>query len=210
LLELTMTEAGTDAGTDAGIDLREGLTSLGKDAYIARLHQEAPLERDVNGFWVASRFDDVRAILLDHRRFSSSAMGAGGARRRGPSFPFPLLTDDPPRHTALRGLLAKAFTPAAMEKMRPAIEQLAGELAGAIPRGAPVDIVAALTTPLPVAVIAGMMGVPNDRAMDFKRWSNAMLGHPGRTDRGGAHRAADGAADLLRRAGGGQARGAGR
>ncbi len=161
---------------DGEINLREGLTSLGKDAYIARLHSEAPLGKDVNGFWVASRFEDVRAILLDHRRFSSSAMGGGGAARRGPSIPFPLLTDDPPRHTALRGLLAKAFTPAAMEAMRPAIEQLAGELADAIPRGAEVDIVAALTTPLPVAVIAGMMGVPNERAMDFKRWSNAMLG----------------------------------
>jgi cytochrome P450 len=160
---------------DGEIDLRGGLSSLGKDAYIARLHIEAPLGRDVNGFWVASRFDDVRAILLDHRRFSSSAMG-GGAGRRGPSVPFPLLTDDPPRHTALRNLLAKAFTPAAMEAMRPAIEQLANGLADAIPRGVEVDVVAALTTPLPVAVIAGMMGVPNERAMDFKRWSNAMLG----------------------------------
>lgn len=160
---------------DGQIDLREGLTSLGRDVYIARLHSEAPLGRDVNGFWVASRFDDVRAILLDHRRFSSSAM-SGNVRRSGPSFPFPLLTDDPPRHTALRGLLAKAFTPAAMEKMRPAIEQLANDLADAIPTGVEVDIVAALTTPLPVAVIAGMMGVPNERASDFKRWSNAMLG----------------------------------
>jgi cytochrome P450 len=161
--------------TAGEIDLREGLTRLGKDAYIARLHSEAPLGRDVSGFWVASRFDDVRAILLDHRRFSSSAMG--GAPRPGrPSFPFPLLTDDPPRHTALRGLLAKAFTPAAMEKMRPAIETLAQQLANAIPAGVEIDIVAALTTPLPVAVIAGMMGVPNERAMDFKRWSDAMVG----------------------------------
>ncbi|HWF78911.1 MAG TPA: cytochrome P450, partial [Caulobacteraceae bacterium] len=160
---------------DGQIDLREGLTSLGRDAYIVRLHDEAPLGRDVSGFWVASRFDDVRAILLDHRRFSSSAMGGNG-RRSGPTFPFPLLTDDPPRHTALRGLLAKAFTPAAMERMRPAIVALANELAGAIPAGAEVDIVSALTTPLPVAVIAGMMGAPGERSGDFKRWSNAMLG----------------------------------
>jgi cytochrome P450 len=162
---------------DGEIDLREGLTRLGKDAFIAQLHGEAPLARDVNGFWVASRFEDVRAILLDHRRFSSSAMGGGmGGGRRGPSFPFPLLTDDPPRHTALRGLLAKAFTPAAMEEMRPAIEKLAQELVAAIPAGVEVDIVERLTTPLPVAVIAGMMGVPQGKAMDFKRWSNALLG----------------------------------
>ncbi len=152
------------------IDLRDGLRSLGKDAFIARLHADAPLERDVNGFWIASRFDDARAILLDHRRFSSSAMGGVSAA------PFPLLTDDPPRHTVLRALLAKAFTPAAMAAMQPAIERLADELTAAIPAGEEVDIVEALTTPLPVAVIAGMMGVPNARAMDFKRWSNAVVG----------------------------------
>jgi cytochrome P450 len=161
---------------DGEIDLRGGLMSLGRDAFIARLHGEAPLARDVHGFWVASRFEDVRAILLDHRRFSSSAMGGGVAGGRGPSFPFPLLTDDPPRHTALRGLLAKAFTPAAMEEMRPAIETLAKELVADIPAGVEVDIVEQLTAPLPVAVIAGMMGVPRDKAMDFKRWSNALVG----------------------------------
>ena len=154
------------------IDLSDGFKRLGREALIARLHNEAPLAREVRGFWIASRFEDVRAILLDHRRFSSSAMTGGGPN----AVPFPLLTDDPPRHTALRGLLAKAFTPAAMEEMRPAIEQLAHELAGAIPAGVEVDIVEALTTPLPVQVIAGMMGVPGERAADFKRWSNATLG----------------------------------
>jgi cytochrome P450 len=161
---------------DDGIDLREWITTLGRDAYIARLHSEAPLGRDVNGYWVASRFDDVRAILLDHRRFSSAAMIGADGGPGGPSLPFPLITDDPPRHTTLRGLLAKAFTPAAMETMRPAIEQLADELADAIPRGEEVDIVAAMTTPLPVTVIARMMGVPEARRADFKRWSNAVLG----------------------------------
>jgi len=156
---------------DGEIDLREGLSSLGKDEFIARLHDEAPLGRDVNGVWIASRFDDVRAILLDHRRFSSSAMSGASS-----GVPFPLLTDDPPRHTVLRGLLAKAFTPAAMESMRPDIERLAADLAAAIPKSEEVDIVEKMTTPLPVAVIAGMMGVPNERAADFKRWSNATLG----------------------------------
>jgi len=158
---------------DGEIDLSDGLIKSGKDAYIAQLHAEAPLARDVSGFWVASRFDDVRAILLDHERFSSSAMGR---RSDGRSMMFPLLTDDPPRHSVLRGLLAKAFTPAAMEAMRPAIEQMARELVAVIPTGEEVDIVGALTTPLPVAVIAGMMGVPIERANDFKRWSNATLG----------------------------------
>src|SRR5215469_1495661 len=159
---------------DGEINLRDGLTTSGRDAYIAHLHAEAPLAKDASGYWVASRFEDARAILLDHEAFSSSAMVGG--LRGGRSFGFPLLTDDPPRHTLLRGLLAKAFTPAAMERMRPAIEQMARDLVAAIPTGVEVDIVEALTTPLPVAVISGMMAVPTERAADFKRWSSAILG----------------------------------
>jgi cytochrome P450 len=163
---------------DGEINLREGLMNSGKDDFIARLHDEAPLRKDVNGFWIASRFEDVRAILLDHARFSSSAMGGGGGggQMGAMGIGFPLLTDDPPRHSVLRGLLAKAFTPVAMEAMRPNIERMARDLAAAIPKDAEIDIVEMVTTPLPVAVIAGMMGVPNERAMDFKRWSNAIMG----------------------------------
>ncbi|HZZ87231.1 MAG TPA: cytochrome P450 [Caulobacteraceae bacterium] len=156
---------------DGEISLREGIRDLGRDGFIAKLHQEAPIYRDAAGFWVASRFDDVRAILLDHAGFSSKAM-AGLAMGAG----FPLLTDDPPRHSMLRGLLAKAFTPASMEAMRPAIERLAVQLAAAIPAGQEIDVVEAITAPLPVAVIAGMMGVPQDQARDFKRWSHAIVG----------------------------------
>jgi cytochrome P450 len=160
---------------EAGASLRDRIMQAGRDAFIARLHAEAPLYKDASGFWIASRFEDVREILLDHARFSSAASGRFGAS--GPMGPgFPLLTDDPPRHSVLRRLLAKAFTPAAMETMRPEVERLARDLAAAIPEGAEVDIVEAMTTPLPVAVIAGMMGVPDDRAADFKRWSMATLG----------------------------------
>ena len=153
---------------DGEINLNDGLESLGKDAFLARLHGEAPVFRQANGNWVASRFEDVRAILMDHARFSSGNIVAQGLR-------LPLVSDDPPRHSMLRGLLAKAFTPAAMEGMRPAIAQLARDLVAAIPAGEQIDIVAALTTPLPVTVIAGMMGVPARRHGDFKRWSNAIV-----------------------------------
>jgi len=120
---------------DGEINLREGLIKSGKDDFIAQLHEERTLCKDVNGFWIASRFEDVRAILLDYARFSSSAMAGGGGQAGSMGIGFPLLTDDPPRHSVLRGLLAKAFTPAAMEAMRPDIERLAHDLAAAIPMG---------------------------------------------------------------------------
>src|SRR5215813_3440007 len=111
------------------LSLREGIVSKGRDAFIAHLHDDAPL------------FEDVRAILLDYERFSSSAMTGGGL-----GFGFPLLTDDPPRHSVLRALLAKAFTPAAMEAMRPSINALAKDLAAAIPFNVEIDIVEKMTT----------------------------------------------------------------
>jgi cytochrome P450 len=160
---------------DGEVSLREGIMKSGKDDFIAQLHGELPLYKDTAGFWVASRFEDVRAILLDYERFSSSAMGGGGGGIMV-SGGIPLLTDDPPRHSVLRGLLAKAFTPAAMEGMQPAIDRMADDLAAAIPAGKEIDIVEMMTAPLPVAVIAGMMGVPRERAVDFKRWSNAIMG----------------------------------
>jgi cytochrome P450 len=162
-------------GPQTGETLRDRILQSGRDAVIKRLHTEAPLYRDANGVWIASRFEDVRTILLDHERFSSAAAGRFGSS--GPmGAGFPLLTDDPPRHSVLRRLLAKAFTPAAIETLRPDIEQMARDLAASIPDGVEVDIVETMTTPLPVAVIAGMMGVPADRAADFKRWSMATLG----------------------------------
>jgi len=151
-------------------DMRTTLEAHGRDGLFAALHRDAPLYKSEGGAWIASRFDDVREILLDHTRFSSSAMGG----RTG--FGLPLLTDDPPRHTTLRGLLAKAFTPAAMEGMRGFVEDLAETLADDIPRGKDVDIVAALTIPLPMTVIASMMDIPRERSADFKRWSNALIG----------------------------------
>ena len=151
------------------LSFNDGLRTQGKDRFIAQLHEGAPLFRDPNGFWVASRFEDVRAILLDHGRFSSSAMGGG-------QLGFPLLTDDPPRHSVLRALLAKAFTPASIEALRPDVEKLARDLVARIPEGREVDAVEAIAAPLPVTVIARMLGVPETEHKNFRRWSEAIVG----------------------------------
>jgi cytochrome P450 len=157
---------------------REGVRNLNREAFIARLHDEAPLYKDADGFWVVSAFEDAREVLLDHARFSSRAMG-------GDDVQLPMLTDDPPRHASLRGLLSKAFTPGRIAQMRPEISALAAELVAEIEPGREVDIVAALTMPLPVTVIARMMGIPESDGERFKRWSNAITGLmvPGSPDR---------------------------
>ena len=123
---------------------RESARDGEREAFISRLRGGDRPFRDSDGSWVISRFEEARAILLDPGRFSS----------KGPEGGFPLLQDDPPRHTALRGLLQKAFTPGRVEAMRPEIETIARSLAAAIHAGEETDIVGAITSPLPVIVIA--------------------------------------------------------
>jgi cytochrome P450 len=139
---------------------------LEREEFMARLRQSGRPFRDGEGAWVVSRFNDARAILLDATRFSSRASEGG----------FPLLQDDPPRHTALRGLLQKAFTPGRIEAMRPDIETIARDLVAAIRDGEETDVVAAITSPLPVIVIARMLGVPEAEREQFRRWSNDFAG----------------------------------
>ena len=114
------------------------------------------------------------SALKDHETWSSAAGPAPqpSPRAVGP----PTLTGtDPPHHDQLRGLVNRAFTPRRVAQSAPRIETLAREMVEAIPdRG--FDLVEALSIPLPVYVIAEMLGVPPERQADFRRWSDAFVG----------------------------------
>ena len=135
-----------------------------------RWQAESPIWRaDDTGHWVLTRHDDVRGVLKNSAEYSSKAMGEQGN-------PLPLLTDDPPKHTQLRKLVDRAFTMRMLKLMEDWVDELAREMVGRLRFHAPLDIVQELTIPLPVAVISKMMGIPNERAEDFKRWSDALTG----------------------------------
>jgi cytochrome P450 len=108
-------------------------------------------------------------VLKSSIDYSSKAMGENGPE-------LPLLTDDPPKHTQLRALVDRAFTMRMLKLMEDWVEDLARDMVAELPAGEPVDIVQALTIPLPVAVISRMMGIPAERSEDFKRWSDALTG----------------------------------
>jgi cytochrome P450 len=136
----------------------------------ARWQAEHPIFRaEDTGQWVLTRHADIRSVLKNSADYSSKAMG-----EQGPSLP--LLTDDPPKHTQLRALVDRAFTMRMLKHMEGWVETLADEMVAALPCREPVDIVQALTIPLPVAVISRMMGIPAERTEDFKRWSDALTG----------------------------------
>jgi len=87
-----------------------------------------------------------------------------------------MLELEPPRHTRLRSLVLRAFTSRRIAALGPEITALAQELAAALPRDAPFDLLTGFAQPLPVRIIARLLGVPETLAPDLLRWSNAMVG----------------------------------
>ncbi|MEE4119176.1 MAG: cytochrome P450 [Paracoccaceae bacterium] len=130
----------------------------------------------------------VNAILRDRRFGREPPEGAPRPEIPARLAPFyaveahSMLEAEPPRHTRLRGLVLRAFTTGRMQALTPRIDALVADLIAAFPEG-PFDLLDALARPLPVTVIARLIGVPDARATDLLAWSNAMVRmyRPGRT-----------------------------
>ena len=122
--------------------------------------------------WVVTRYEDVRGVLKDAATFSSKAMGEGEQR----AIALPLLSDDPPRHTELRAIVSRVFTSSALKEIEAEVSGLVESLLDEIKGKALVDISEAFTIPLPVKIISRLMGIPEERKADFKRWSDALKG----------------------------------
>ncbi|MFK8020559.1 MAG: cytochrome P450 [Pseudomonadales bacterium] len=135
--------------------------------------EETPIwwAEDINA-WVISRYDDVRGVLKDAQLFSSNSMG----EMQEQAMALPLLTDDPPRHTQLRAIVNKAFTSRTLKQMEVEVAELVEEMLDEIAGQNVVDISSSFTIPLPVVIIARLMGIPTDLKDDFKRWSDALTG----------------------------------
>jgi beta-dihydromenaquinone-9 omega-hydroxylase len=139
--------------------------------YYAFLREEAPcyyVKR--RNIYVLSRYEDVRAALSDTENFSST-QGVGYERRPAPM----MIAYDPPQHTRLRQLVANRFTPRALAQWQPRIETIVQSLLEPLLGADEIDLVAQLSAPFPVQVIAEMMNIPIERRADFKRWSDSTV-----------------------------------
>jgi cytochrome P450 family 109 len=119
--------------------------------------------------WGLLKYHDVYTALRDHETFSSESPVAG---QFGP--PLVLIQDDPPRHTRFRRIVNKAFILKRAEALEPWITKIADELLDHI-GNQETDMVEAFTVPLPMRVIARLMGIPEEDYATFKRWSDAFL-----------------------------------
>jgi len=120
--------------------------------------------------WAFLKFNDVYGALRDHETFSSARPAKWAQIFPG----LVLIEDDPPRHTRFRRLVNKAFTVRRIEALTPWITAVANELIDHLHAGEN-DIVPAYAVPLPVKVIARLLGIPGEDYETFKRWSDAFL-----------------------------------
>jgi cytochrome P450 len=126
--------------------------------------------------WLAVRYDDVRLVLGDRRFSRAMAIEADVPRMTPSKLDSGIIVKDPPDHTRLRRLVAKAFTQRRVEQSRVRIRVLAAELVAAmVARGMPVDLVEHFALSLPVAVICELIGVPLADRPRFRAWSDAFL-----------------------------------
>ncbi|NJQ01693.1 cytochrome P450 [Streptomyces zingiberis] len=126
--------------------------------------------------WLVTRYAEARLVLGD-RRFSRAEAARHDEPRQGPAHTTSgILGMDPPDHTRLRALVAKAFTAHRVERLRPAVRALAEDLLDTMEEaGPPADLVEDYALPVPVAVICRLLGVPEEDRPLFRAWSDAAL-----------------------------------
>ena len=135
--------------------------------------------------WILTSYEVCDHVLRDPQLFSNNPLLATSPiarqfQEQRREFPLGLvstvLNSDAPVHTRLRGIVSRAFTPRVIEGLRGRIEEITTELLDEAPTDEPFDLVASLARPLPVVVIAELLGVPDSDRELFKEWSTAIAG----------------------------------
>lgn len=166
-------------------------------AVYAAMRATAPVYRRVNrrgdGATVfVTRYDDAVQVLRDPVRFVKDVRQTMTPAEQAalPPHPYPLrllshhmLNTDPPDHTRLRALVNKAFTTHMVEQLAPRIERIAHDLLDRMDGQHEVDLIHHFALPLPIIVIADLLGVPSRDHNRFRAWSNALVAPTADADR---------------------------
>jgi cytochrome P450 len=134
-------------------------------------------------FWLVTRYRDVVELARDSRFTNDPFKLPEEVQtkfRGGPSQRLNrhLLTQDPPDHTRLRTLVSKSFTPRRIEDLRPRITALCAELLGAMRTQGSADFIEAFAFPLPITIIAELLGVPPEDRPQFRGWTHTFFSPP--------------------------------
>lgn len=152
--------------------------------FYERLRAQDPIHWDEEmGFWVLTRFDDINSLYTDNRFSRAQGLMKNFERLTQAqqqiaqpvyhSFSKTVFYSDPPQHTHLRSLMNHAFTPRYVERLRPFIQQTVNELLDS--HHHEMDLIHDLAYPLPVMVIAELIGLPASDRNKFKTWSDDLF-----------------------------------
>src|SRR5919109_1425635 len=141
-----------------------------RDPYIQykRLRETEPVHfNEARGGWVLTRYDDMVGVLRDDHRFSAER---AGQQVQG-EVPRSMLGSDPPDHTRLRNLVNKAFTPRTIRQLTGRIRELVDGFLDRVADRGEMEAIGDFAYPLPITVIAEMLGVPADDREFFREQS---------------------------------------
>ena len=157
----------------------------------ARMREESPvhLQPGLDGetpIWFVTRYDDVVTVLTDNERFvvdAKLALTENELRAMDEASRLPnddrvntnLLTMDGEDHRRVRQLVAKAFTPRMVERLRPRIQEIADDLVDRVAAEGRMELVDDFAFPLPITVIAELLGIPVEDRDRFRVWSNSFV-----------------------------------
>ncbi|MEH7495804.1 cytochrome P450 [Neobacillus niacini] len=147
--------------------------------YKEMLHRHPVYYHEITNTWNVFKYEDVKQVLSNYKIFSSegnrTTIFVGANKSQEKNSPINITNMDPPHHRKSRSLLAAAFTPRSLKNWEPRIQQIARELVEDIQENTTIDIVNALSGPLPSLVIADLFGVPLQDRYQFKKWVDILF-----------------------------------
>ncbi|WP_427127344.1 cytochrome P450 (plasmid) [Priestia megaterium] len=157
-------------------EIKGGLDKV--DAYdpfswYEEMRKNSPVYYDKNtGVWNVFLYEDVKRILSEKETFSSHFSSSKFSIGKS------LINQDPPKHTEVRSIVNRTFTPRVMKEWEPRIQAIANELLQRIDEKEQIDIYRDFAHPLPIIVISELLGVPSKYMDQFKHWSDVLVSSP--------------------------------
>jgi cytochrome P450 len=135
------------------------------------MREREPVAATPFGFWRVLRYAHVVELMRHSDAGKRNSRGEVAFAAEGIARGLFMLNQDPPAHTRLRRLVSRAFTPRAVERLRPRIESLVEDLLDRVAPSGEMDVIADLALPVPSTVICEMMGVPLEDRDSFTTWT---------------------------------------
>ncbi|MGX4202144.1 MULTISPECIES: cytochrome P450 [Bacillus] len=142
-------------------------------SWYEKMRKESPVYYDQNtGIWSVFLYEDIKRVLSEKETFSSHFSTNKGSIGKT------LINQDPPKHTQIRSIVNRSFTPRVMKEWEPRIQAITDELIQRMDGKEKIDIYKDFAHPLPIIVISELLGVPSEYMDQFKQWSDVLVSSP--------------------------------